>query len=77
MALLVPDAVIRVFVLHFDEFPRKAEEAIPMLRWRLKKSVPFEAEETLISYMRQLRATKAWILSPDLRDCASSGSTNR
>ena len=53
VALLVPDAVIRVFVLHFDVFPRKAEEAIPMLRWRLKKSVPFEAEETLISYMRQ------------------------
>lgn len=24
-----------------------------MLRWKLKKSVPFEAEETLISYMRQ------------------------
>jgi type IV pilus assembly protein PilM len=53
VALLVPDAVIRVFVLHFDSFPRKAEDAIPMLRWRLKKSVPFEAEETLISYMRQ------------------------
>jgi type IV pilus assembly protein PilM len=53
IALLVPDAVIRVFVLHFDVFPRRAEEAIPMLRWRLKKSVPFEAEETLISYMRQ------------------------
>ena len=34
-------------------FPRKAEEAIPILRWRLKKSVPFEAEETLISFMRQ------------------------
>src|SRR6202166_3633637 len=53
VALLVLDAVIRVFVLHFDVFPRKAEEEIPMLRWRLKKSVPFEAEETLISYMRQ------------------------
>lgn len=53
IALLVPDPVIRVFVLHFDEFPRAAEDAIPMLRWRLKKSVPFEAEETLISYMRQ------------------------
>jgi type IV pilus assembly protein PilM len=53
VALLLPDPVIRVFVLHFDVFPRKAEEAIPMLRWRLKKSVPFEAEETLISYMRQ------------------------
>ena len=53
IALLLPDAVIRVFVLHFDVFPRKPEEAIPILRWRLKKSVPFEAEETLISYMRQ------------------------
>jgi type IV pilus assembly protein PilM len=53
VALLLPDSVIRVFVLHFDVFPRKADEAIPMLRWRLKKSVPFEAEETLISYMRQ------------------------
>jgi type IV pilus assembly protein PilM len=53
VALLVPDAVIRVFVLHFDVFPRKPEEAIPILRWRLKKSVPFEADETLISYMRQ------------------------
>ena len=53
IALLLPDAVIRVFVLHFDVFPRKAEEAIPILRWRLKKSVPFEAEETLISYTRQ------------------------
>lgn len=53
VALLVPDAVIRVFVLHFDVFPRANSEAVPMLRWRLKKSVPFEAEETLISYMRQ------------------------
>jgi type IV pilus assembly protein PilM len=53
VALLLPDSVIRVFVLHFDVFPRKAEEAIPILRWRLKKSVPFEAEETLISFMRQ------------------------
>src|ERR1700684_2863442 len=53
VALLLPDSVIRVFVLHFDVFPRKSEEAIPILRWRLKKSGPFEAEETLISYMRQ------------------------
>ncbi len=30
-----------------------AAEAVPMLRWKLKKSVPFEADETLISYMRQ------------------------
>jgi len=52
-ALLAPDPVIRVFVQHFDDFPRTAEEAIPMLRWKLKKSVPFEVDETLLSYMRQ------------------------
>jgi hypothetical protein len=53
VALLLPDPVIRVFIQHFEEFPRSAEEAIPMLRWKLKKSVPFDADETLISYMRQ------------------------
>ncbi|HYL63679.1 MAG TPA: pilus assembly protein PilM [Candidatus Methylomirabilis sp.] len=53
VALILPDPVIRVFVQHFDEFPRSPEEAEPMLRWKLKKSVPFEVDETLISYMRQ------------------------
>ena len=52
-ALFLPDPVIRVFVQHFEEFPRSSEEAVPMLRWKLKKSVPFEADETVISYMRQ------------------------
>lgn len=54
-ALLLPDPVIRVFVQHFDDFPRSQQEAIPMLRWKLKKSVPFEVDETLLSYMRQPR----------------------
>lgn len=53
IALILPDPVIRVFVQHFAEFPHSSEEAIPMLRWKLKKSVPFEADETIISYMRQ------------------------
>jgi len=53
VALLLPDTVIRVFVQHFEEFPRKPEEALPMLRWKLKKSVPFEPDETVLSYMLQ------------------------
>lgn len=53
LALFLPDPVIRVFVLHFDVFPRSVNEAVPLLRWRLKKSVPFESDETVISYMRQ------------------------
>jgi type IV pilus assembly protein PilM len=53
VAMILPDTVIRVFLQHFEEFPRSAEEAVPMLRWKLKKSVPFESDETFISYMRQ------------------------
>jgi type IV pilus assembly protein PilM len=53
VALMVPDPVIRVFILSFDNFPRRNEEALPMLRWRLKKSLPFDAEEAAISWMRQ------------------------
>jgi type IV pilus assembly protein PilM len=53
VAMILPDTVIRVFVQHFEDFPRSAAEAVPMLRWKLKKSVPFEADETLISFMRQ------------------------
>jgi type IV pilus assembly protein PilM len=51
--ILIPDQVVPVFVLHFDSFPRRRAEAEPLLRWRLKKSTPFEAEETIISFMRQ------------------------
>jgi len=53
VALLVPDPVVRVFILPFDSFPRREEDAIPMLRFRLKKSVPFDVEETVVSFMRQ------------------------
>jgi type IV pilus assembly protein PilM len=53
VVLLVPDPVVRVFILPFDSLPRKTEEALPLLRWRLKKSVPFDMDETSVSWMRQ------------------------
>ncbi len=53
LALLLPDPVVRVFILPFDTFPRRSEEAVPLLRWRLKKSVPFDVDETVVSSMRQ------------------------
>lgn len=53
VALLIPDPVVRVFILPFENFPRRADEALPLLRWRLKKSVPFDVDETVVSWMRQ------------------------
>lgn len=52
-ALLLPDPVVRIFVQHFDDFPRNPQEAIPLLRWKLKKSLPFDITDTVISYVRQ------------------------
>lgn len=53
LALLVPDMAVRVFVLPFENLPRKADDALQLLRWRLKKSVPFDVDETTVSWMRQ------------------------
>ncbi len=53
IALLLPDPVVRVFIFPFETLPRRADEAIPLLRWRLKKSVPFDVDDTVISAMRQ------------------------
>jgi type IV pilus assembly protein PilM len=53
LALLVPDMAVRVFVLPFENLPRKADDASQLLRWRLKKSVPFDVDETTVSWMRQ------------------------
>ena len=52
-ALLIPDPVARVFILPFESLPRRRDEALPLLRWRLKKSVPFDVDETVLSWMRQ------------------------
>jgi type IV pilus assembly protein PilM len=54
LALLIPDPVVRVFILPFDTLPRRSDEALPLLRWRLKKSVPFDVDETAVSWMRQV-----------------------
>lgn len=52
-AVLLPDPVIRAFVQHFDEFPRAREEAVPLLQWKLKKSIPFEMADSILSYVPQ------------------------
>src|SRR5208283_1095405 len=50
VTLVVPDIVVRVFVLDFDSLPGKAAEAYPVLRFRLRKMVPFDVEHAGLSY---------------------------
>lgn len=50
VTVVVPDSSVRVFVLDFDSLPAKADEALPVLKFRLRKSVPFDVEHAGVSY---------------------------
>ena len=47
---ILPDASVRVSLLDFDSFPEKRQEADSVVRFRLKKALPFEVEEAQVSY---------------------------
>ncbi len=48
--VVLPDAAVRVLLLDFDALPAKAAEALPVVRFRLKKLLPFDADEAVVSY---------------------------
>jgi type IV pilus assembly protein PilM len=47
--LIVPDAAIRVLLLDFETLPAKAADIDPIIRFRLKKSLPFDVEHAAVS----------------------------
>ncbi len=47
---IIPDAAVRVLLVDFDTLPDKAAEAEPIIRFRLRKSVPFDAEQAALSF---------------------------
>ena len=48
--LVVPDASVRVLLLDFDSLPSKPVEALPVVRFRLRKLLPFDSDEAAVSY---------------------------
>lgn len=47
--LIVPDAAIRVLLLDFETLPAKQQDVDPIIRFRLKKSLPFDVEHAAVS----------------------------
>jgi type IV pilus assembly protein PilM len=47
---VIPDAAVRVLLMDFDTLPEKMPEAEPIIRFRLRKSVPFDAEQAALSF---------------------------
>jgi type IV pilus assembly protein PilM len=50
VTLVLPDSVVRVFVLDFDSMPARAAEAVSVLRFRLRKMIPFDVEQAGVNY---------------------------
>ena len=70
---VLPDAAVRVTMLDFDTLPSKREEAEGVVRFRLKKSLPFDVEKAKVSYHTQtspagLRIVAAVVLNSVLED---------
>lgn len=50
ITVVIPDTVARVLLLDFDEFPAKPAEALAVVRFRLKKLLPFEVDNGVVTY---------------------------
>ena len=53
VCLIIPDATTRVMLLEFETLPEKREDADAVVRFRLKKSLPFDVEQSSVSFDRQ------------------------
>ncbi len=52
-ALILPDYCGRVTVLDFDSFPPNADEQASLVRFRMKKSLPFDSDSAAVSFQAQ------------------------
>lgn len=48
--LILPDACTRVHILDFDTLPSKPQEVLPLVRFRLRRMLPFDADAAAVSY---------------------------
>lgn len=63
-AVAIPDYAVRVAILDFDAFPADEEEALALIRFRLRKAVPFAIQDARLSYtLRMLDDGRAEVLT--------------
>jgi type IV pilus assembly protein PilM len=65
---ILPDTAVRVVLLDFETLPSKPDEAEAVVRFRLKKSLPFDLADARVSYHahtagKGLRAVAAVVLN--------------
>ena len=51
---VLPDSAVRVTILDFDSLPERRQEADAAIRFRLRKSLPFDIEKAALSFDAQM-----------------------
>ncbi|MGB9237575.1 MAG: hypothetical protein WCC19_01900, partial [Terriglobales bacterium] len=74
---ILPDTAVRVVLLDFETLPAKQDEAEAVVRFRLKKSLPFDPAEARISYhahpaKKGVQAVAAVVLNKVLEEYESA-----
>jgi len=60
ITLVIPDASTRILLLDFDTLPEDPPEADSVVRFRLKKSLPFDVDTSSVSFDRQPADNGVW-----------------
>jgi type IV pilus assembly protein PilM len=60
---IVPDAAVRVMLVEFDTLPSDHEEALGVVRFRLKKSLPFDVDKAKVSFHAQKVADEVRVVA--------------
>jgi type IV pilus assembly protein PilM len=74
---ILPDTAVRVVLLDFETLPPKRDEAEAVVRFRLKKSLPFDPADARVSYHAQttrkgVQAVAAVVLKTVLEEYESA-----
>jgi type IV pilus assembly protein PilM len=56
--IVIPDYAVRMAILDFEEFPAGEEERTALIRFRLRKTVPFHIDEAQVAYSVQVNEPK-------------------
>lgn len=60
---VLPDAAVRVALLDFEELPPNRDEAEGVVRFRLKKSLPFDVDKAKVSYQAQTSSSGVRVIA--------------
>jgi Tfp pilus assembly PilM family ATPase len=84
VALVIPDTVVKVSLVRFEQVPARAADLHEMIRWQMRKSAPFPMEQAIVSFTAgaaQSGGAQEFVVSTARRDiieeyegaCAQAG----